>query len=158
MRVRQPPVDHTREVSKIFKEMLVHISNERFGAHSPPAQACSRTRNPGRADLYAMRRSNCSPPRVEAIMRATGLVSITLAIMVLAATDAGAASWCAFYTGKALGGSENCGFATIEQCLAQVRGLGGWCRPNPFPGTAFGTAGTWGSGPPRQSRGGYQSQ
>jgi hypothetical protein len=33
MRVRQPPVDHTREVSKIFKEMLVHISNERFGAH-----------------------------------------------------------------------------------------------------------------------------
>jgi hypothetical protein len=98
------------------------------------------------------------PPRVEAIMRATGLVSITLAIMVLAATDAGAASWCAFYTGKALGGSENCGFATIEQCLAQVRGLGGWCRPNPFPGTAFGTAGTWGSGPPRQSRGGYQSQ
>ena len=91
-------------------------------------------------------------------MRATGLVSITLAIMVLAATDAAAASWCAFYTGKALGGSENCGFATIEQCLAQVRGLGGWCRPNPFPGTAFGTAGTWGSGPQRQSRGGYQSQ
>ena len=82
-------------------------------------------------------------------MRATGLVSITLAIMVLAATDAGAASWCAFYTGKALGGSENCGFATIEQCLAQVRGLGGWCRPNPFPGTAFGTSGTWGSGPSR---------
>ena len=66
-------------------------------------------------------------------MRATGLVSIALAIMVLSATDAAAASWCAFYTGKALGGSENCGFATIDQCLAQVRGLGGWCRPESIP-------------------------
>ena len=53
-----------------------------------------------------------------------------------------------------LGGSENCGFATMEQCLAQVRGLGGWCRPNPYPGTAFGTGGTW-SSPPRQYRGGH---
>lgn len=85
------------------------------------------------------------------------LVSITLATLVLTATDAAAGGqWCAFYTGKAMGGSENCGFATIEQCQAQVRGLGGWCRPNPFPGTAFGTAGTWGPGPARQYRGGYQ--
>jgi hypothetical protein len=87
-------------------------------------------------------------------MRATGLASITLATMALAATDAAAAQWCAFYTGKALGGSENCGFVTMEQCQAQVRGLGGWCRPNPYPGTAFGTGGTW-SSPPRQYRGGY---
>jgi hypothetical protein len=91
-------------------------------------------------------------------MSATRLVSITLATMVLATTDAGAAQWCAFYTGKAMGGSENCGFATIEQCQVQVRGLGGWCRPNPFPGTAFGTAGNWGSGPSQQYRGGYQSR
>jgi hypothetical protein len=95
-------------------------------------------------------------PRVEVIMRATGLVSITLTTMVLATTGAAAAPWCAFYSGKAMGGSENCGFATIEQCQAQVLGMGGWCRPNPFPGTAFGTAGTWGSGPPRQYRGGYR--
>ena len=85
-------------------------------------------------------------------MRAIGLVSITLAIVALTATDAGAASgrWCASYRR----GSENCGYATLEQCQAQVRGLGGWCRPNPFPGTGFGTGGTW-SNPPRQSRGGY---
>jgi hypothetical protein len=93
---------------------------------------------------------------MEANMSATRLVSIALATMVLATTDAGAAQWCAFYTSKAMGGSENCGFTTIEQCQAQVQGLGGWCRPNPFPGTAFGTAGTWGSGPSRQ--GGYQSR
>jgi Protein of unknown function (DUF3551) len=91
-------------------------------------------------------------------MSTTRLVSITLATMMLAATDAAAAQWCAFYTDKAMGGSENCGFATIEQCQVQVRGLGGWCRPNPFPGTAFGTAGNWGSGPPRQYRGGRQPQ
>ena len=93
-------------------------------------------------------------------MRAAGLVSITLVsltfgIMVLAATDAAAGSWCAVYSGKK-GGSESCGYATADQCQSQVRGVGGWCRPNPFPGTAFGTAGTWGSGPSRQYRGGYQ--
>jgi uncharacterized protein DUF3551 len=87
------------------------------------------------------------------IMRAIGLVSITLATIVLAATNAAAAQWCAIYTDQ-MGGSENCGYATLDQCRAQVLGLGGWCRPNPFPGTAFGTSGTW-SNPPRQGRGGY---
>jgi Protein of unknown function (DUF3551) len=85
-------------------------------------------------------------------MRALGLVSITLTIMALTATDVSAASgsWCATYPQR----SENCGYATLEQCQAQVLGLGGWCRPNPFPGKAFGTGGTW-SNPPRQNRGGY---
>jgi hypothetical protein len=94
-------------------------------------------------------------------MRVAGLVSITLvttalatvalATMLLTATDAAAGSWCAVYSGRK-GGSENCTFATANQCRAEVLGLGGWCRPNPFPGTAFGTGGTWGSGPPRQYR------
>jgi Protein of unknown function (DUF3551) len=83
-------------------------------------------------------------------MRTTGLVLISLATTVLTVTDAAAAQWCATYSRR---GSENCGYATMEQCLAQVRGLGGWCRPNPFPGTAFGTSsGTWGAGPSRQYR------
>src|SRR5262249_4975022 len=55
------------------------------------------------------------------------------------------------------GTSENCGYATLNQCRAQVWGLGGWCRPNPFPGTAFGTSRTWSAGPPPQRRGGYQT-
>jgi hypothetical protein len=59
--------------------------------------------------------------------------------------------WCATYTRPA---NENCTFATFEQCQAQVLGLGGWCRPNPYPNTAFGTGGTW-SNPRRQYRGGY---
>jgi hypothetical protein len=86
-------------------------------------------------------------------MRAIGFTSITLAAMLLTATDVRAASnrWCATYTKPS---NENCTFATFEQCRAQVSGIGGWCRPNPFPETAFGTAGTW-SNPQRQYRGGY---
>jgi Protein of unknown function (DUF3551) len=87
-------------------------------------------------------------------MRAIGFVSVSLVMMTLPVTEADAASnaWCAVYSRR---GSENCGYATLEQCRAQVLGLGGWCRPNPFPGTAFGTSRTWSSGPPPQKRRGY---
>jgi uncharacterized protein DUF3551 len=89
----------------------------------------------------------------EAIMRTIALVSASLVMTTLAVTDAGAASnrWCSTTPKR----SENCGYATLDQCRAYVLGLGGWCRPNPFPGTAFGTSGTWSSGPPRQNRGAY---
>jgi hypothetical protein len=75
-------------------------------------------------------------------MRTTGLVAIALTAGALLATvtDAAAGAWCATYSKR---GTENCGYATLEQCRAQVLGLGGWCRPNPFPNTAFGTGGTW---------------
>ena len=46
-------------------------------------------------------------------------------------------------------------FCHATKCLAQVWGLGGFCRPNPFPGSAYGTGYTWSSAPPRQTRGGY---
>src|SRR6516225_144160 len=58
-------------------------------------------------------------------------------------------SWCATYSRKGI--SDNCSYATQQQCLAQVWGLGGFCRPNPFPGTAYGTGYTWSSGPSRQT-------
>src|SRR5262245_56057198 len=94
----------------------------------------------------------------EATMRVIGLVLVGLAINTFAATESQAAAsnaWCATYSRPGGGVSENCGYATLGQCRAQVLGLGGWCRPNPFPGTAFGTSGTWSSGPPRQKRRGY---
>ncbi len=37
--------------------------------------------------------------------------------------------WCAIY-GNAEGG-QNCYFATLGQCMADVSGKGGWCQPNP---------------------------
>jgi hypothetical protein len=41
-------------------------------------------------------------------------------------------AWCAYYDGGS-GGARNCGFATFEQCLADVRGIGGNCGPSPYP-------------------------
>ncbi len=41
--------------------------------------------------------------------------------------------WCANYGGgEAGGGGSNCGFSTFEQCLTTLRGMGGFCDPNPF--------------------------
>jgi Protein of unknown function (DUF3551) len=39
--------------------------------------------------------------------------------------------WCAYYN-YAFGGTRNCGFATLPQCLASVRGVGGNCSPSPY--------------------------
>ena len=37
--------------------------------------------------------------------------------------------WCAYYSGG-MGGGENCGWVTFQQCLDTVRGNGGFCEPN----------------------------
>ena len=93
-------------------------------------------------------------------MRAIGLVALCIAMMALLLTDAdakrryrvrgaetvaGSRSWCASYPKR---GVENCSYTSFNQCYETVLGLGGFCRPNPFPGTAFGTGYTW-SGPRR---------
>jgi uncharacterized protein DUF3551 len=73
-------------------------------------------------------------------MRTIVLVLFALAGMSLTRTYADAGAWCATYRL----GSINCGYSSSEQCLATVRGVGGFCQPNPFPGTAYGTsAGSW---------------
>jgi uncharacterized membrane protein len=87
-------------------------------------------------------------------MRAIGLVLLSVAIMALLLTDADAqrrssaqgsqaagakGSWCATYPSQGLN----------EQCYqTAVLGRGGFYRPNPFPGTPYGTGYTW-SGPKR---------
>jgi Protein of unknown function (DUF3551) len=89
-------------------------------------------------------------------MQAIGLVSASFVMVTLLVTDAADAAsnaWCATYSWKGI--NDNCSFATQQQCLAQVWGLGGFCRPNPFPGSAYGTGYTWSSRPARQTRGGY---
>ena len=58
---------------------------------------------------------------------------------VLTQTPA-SASWCAQYTG-AMGGSENCGFSTFEQCQATVSGIGGFCRPSQYDNPGYASAG-----------------
>jgi hypothetical protein len=39
--------------------------------------------------------------------------------------------WCAVYGGS-MSGSSNCGFKTLQQCMATVSGIGGSCEPNQF--------------------------
>lgn len=41
--------------------------------------------------------------------------------------------WCANYSGGGTGGgATNCYFLTLEQCNAQISGMGGFCEPNQF--------------------------
>ena len=40
--------------------------------------------------------------------------------------------WCAYYDAW----SYSCGFTSFQQCLANVSGAGGACRPNPYAAPA----------------------
>jgi hypothetical protein len=73
-------------------------------------------------------------------MRTIVPVAVALAGMSLISTFAAAGTWC----GTFRLGSTSCGYSSSEECYATVRGLGGFCQPNPFPGSAYGTsAGSW---------------
>jgi hypothetical protein len=68
------------------------------------------------------------------------IVRVAIAMVGMSSTFADAGTWCGTYRL----GSQNCGYSSSQECLATVRGLGGFCQPNPFPGTAYGTsAGSW---------------
>src|SRR5262249_8735935 len=87
-----------------------------------------------------VRRGHLTPQKQETIMRTIILVSLALAATSLTTTVADAGAWCATYRW----GGTNCGYSSSDQCWATVRGIGGSCRPNPFPGRAYGTsAGSW---------------
>ena len=45
--------------------------------------------------------------------------------------EAQGGGWCAYLNGGDDGGRE-CGFATLQQCLAEVRGVGGNCSTSPY--------------------------
>ncbi|NVO14602.1 MAG: DUF3551 domain-containing protein [Rhodoplanes sp.] len=76
-------------------------------------------------------------------MRYSAAVAFGVIVLVAAALAAGHAAaqtrtpaqtaapvwpWCAEYDME--GAVVNCGFATREQCMATVSGVGGGCRPN----------------------------
>jgi hypothetical protein len=56
-------------------------------------------------------------------------VSGAVAAMLLAAAPAQAREypWCARYDWT----TSNCGFVSLQQCLATISGIGGRCEPNP---------------------------
>jgi hypothetical protein len=80
----------------------------------------------------------------EAVMRTIPLVLITFVALSLSTSAARAGangSWCANYgTGHS---GINCSYTSQQQCLASVSGVYGFCTPNPYPGTGYGTGGVW---------------
>jgi tetratricopeptide (TPR) repeat protein len=56
-----------------------------------------------------------------------GLRLTAVAVLALAAPSDAEAAFCASY----FNGGTNCGFATFQQCLESVRGVGGQCGPAP---------------------------
>ena len=62
------------------------------------------------------------------------LLLFTLGVLVAIVcieNPAEAGPWCAYYDDHD-GGFTNCGFATLQQCLDDVRGIGGNCGPSPY--------------------------
>jgi hypothetical protein len=61
-------------------------------------------------------------------MRRFVLTALLFAVLPLAAGPAQARDypWCAWYNRTVY----NCGFDTLQQCLATVSGAGGICQPN----------------------------
>jgi len=60
-------------------------------------------------------------------------LSLAALLLTLIPTDpAGAQNypWCT--AGSYKDGGRNCGFSTFEQCMATVKGAGGYCEQNPM--------------------------
>jgi hypothetical protein len=82
-------------------------------------------------------------------MRFDSKVMAALAVVPLVLTQTPASAydlpydpypWCAQYSGDG-GGGTNCGFLTIEQCRADVSGIGGFCVRNQFYNPGYASAG-----------------
>jgi uncharacterized protein DUF3551 len=61
---------------------------------------------------------------------ATMLMAAAWLLIGASASEARTWPWCATYNDAY--GSRNCGFATFQQCLATVSGIGGFCGQNPM--------------------------
>jgi hypothetical protein len=73
-------------------------------------------------------------------MRTVLFAAAAAAVLTMLPTGrADAAPFCA-YSGGVRGGYESCGYYTFEQCLATVRGLGGFCMRNPHDPALWGLA------------------
>jgi hypothetical protein len=67
------------------------------------------------------------------------LAALTMTAILAAGTAADAQSaydypWCAIYGSRGGSGATSCYFATREQCLATLSGIGGSCIRSPYYG------------------------
>jgi hypothetical protein len=64
----------------------------------------------------------------------SALPALILALIATSSFDPARADpyrWCAVFGGN-MGGSTSCYSVTLEQCMATVSGVGGFCTPNNF--------------------------
>ena len=57
------------------------------------------------------------------------ILAICLGVAATTRAEAQNYPWCSYYTASG-GGGTNCGFTTFQQCLDNVRGIGGFCDRN----------------------------
>ena len=57
------------------------------------------------------------------------ILAICLGVVATTRAEAQNYPWCSYYTSGG-GGGTNCGFTTFQQCLDNVRGIGGFCDRN----------------------------
>jgi hypothetical protein len=70
------------------------------------------------------------------------LSAFAAAICITKSAEAQNGAWCAYYDlGK--DGFRSCRFRTLQQCLNDVRGIGGSCGPSPYPTSPPPTARHW---------------
>jgi hypothetical protein len=71
----------------------------------------------------------------------TAIAILAVALVIDAGGPVEAAQWCAWFTGNDY--SSDCSYYTLPQCVATIRGVGGYCAPNvyaqplPYPPPAY---------------------
>ena len=60
------------------------------------------------------------------------LVVLAAGVCIEKPAEAQSGGWCAYLNFGGHDGSRECGFATLQQCLATTRGVGGNCSPSPY--------------------------
>ena len=65
---------------------------------------------------------------MKSLLFALGILTATTMLGTIA--EAQNYPWCAQYSGGVDGGGMNCGFISFDQCMATVRGMGGFCMQN----------------------------
>ena len=64
-------------------------------------------------------------------MRTSFAIALTVPLLLVCHAEPASAQnypWCAQLSVR--GGARNCGFVSWEQCMATVRGIGGFCEQN----------------------------
>jgi hypothetical protein len=60
------------------------------------------------------------------------VVVLAVGVCIEKPAEAQSGGWCAYYNFGGHDGYRRCGFTSLEQCVWDVRGVGGSCGPSPY--------------------------